>query len=73
MKAKTFVTFALLAFVAAADADAALNALRADPLARHAAIIGEVSDGEPGLELRTALGARRTVRMPLGELLPRIC
>jgi hydrogenase maturation factor len=32
-----------------------------------------VEAGAPGLELETALGARRLVRMPQGELLPRIC
>lgn len=63
----------MLAFVPEADADAALAALRAHPLGASAARIGSVSAGEPGCELVTGLGARRSLRMASGELLPRIC
>jgi hydrogenase expression/formation protein HypE len=63
----------LLAFVAPDHAEGALAALRAHPLGRSAALIGRVEAGEPGVEVETELGARRTLRMPLGELLPRIC
>ena len=63
----------LVAFVPADRADDALSAMRADPLGAEAAIIGRVEEGEPGLELVTALGGRRGVHLPLGEILPRIC
>lgn len=62
----------LLCFVPAEQAPTALRTLRAHDLGRAAAEIGRVDAGQ-GLELITALGARRTVRMPQGELLPRIC
>jgi hydrogenase expression/formation protein HypE len=36
--------------------------------------IGRVIDGPPGrVYLKTAIGARRIVEMPVGEILPRIC
>jgi hydrogenase expression/formation protein HypE len=63
----------LVAFVPADQADSALAALRADPLGREAAIVGRVERGDPGLELVTSLGGRRTVQQPAGEVLPRIC
>jgi hydrogenase expression/formation protein HypE len=63
----------LLAFVPEADAARALEALRAHPLGARAARIGHVEAGSGTVELETRLGARRVVRMPLGELLPRIC
>jgi hydrogenase expression/formation protein HypE len=57
-----------------ADAALVLAAMRSHPLGRQAALIGEVTAAEPGLvSLRTLLGVRRTVDMPLGEQLPRIC
>jgi hydrogenase expression/formation protein HypE len=61
-----------VAAVAPDDAEAALGALRAHPLGAHAAQIGQVSDGD-GVHLRTSLGVSRPLRMPAGELLPRIC
>ncbi|MEV8248445.1 hydrogenase expression/formation protein HypE [Streptomyces rochei] len=65
----------MVAFVAPAAADEALAALRSLPEGREAARIGEVpSSGETGrVTLRTLVGARRVVEMPLGEQLPRIC
>jgi len=64
----------LVAAVPALDAVAVLAAMRSHPLGREAALIGEVTAAEPGLvSLRTLLGVRRTVDMPLGEQLPRIC
>ncbi|MEV8293632.1 hydrogenase expression/formation protein HypE [Streptomyces enissocaesilis] len=65
----------MVAFVAPAAADEALAALRSLPEGREAARIGEVpSSGEAGrVTLRTLVGARRVVEMPLGEQLPRIC
>ncbi|MBN1286352.1 MAG: hydrogenase expression/formation protein HypE [Anaerolineae bacterium] len=64
----------LVAFVARADADAVLAAMRAHPLGADAAIIGEAAAEHPGLvAARTGIGGRRVVDMPLGVLLPRIC
>jgi len=64
----------LVAFVPPTEAEAALAALRAHPLGREAAPIGTVTAEHPRLVLaRTAIGGRRVVDMPLGELLPRIC
>jgi len=51
----------------------ALRLLRAHPLGCDAARIGRVEAGEPGCELETTVGGRRTLRMAAGELLPRIC
>jgi len=63
----------LIAFVPQDQAAAALSVLRANPLGSAAAVIGRVEEGDPGVELNTALGGRRSVRLPLGEVLPRIC
>ncbi|MFB8248929.1 hydrogenase expression/formation protein HypE [Streptomyces sp. NPDC055952] len=65
----------LVAFVAAPAADGALDALRSLPEGREAARIGRVlaSGAEGRVTLRTLVGARRVVEMPLGEQLPRIC
>ena len=64
----------LVAFVPPEEAEAALAALRAHPLGRDAARIGAATAEHPGRVLaRTAIGGRRIVDMPLGELLPRIC
>ncbi|MBN1580681.1 MAG: hydrogenase expression/formation protein HypE [Anaerolineae bacterium] len=52
----------------------ALTALQDHQLGRDAAIIGRVTDEHPGrVALRTVLGARRILRMLVGEQLPRIC
>ncbi|MEV7982265.1 hydrogenase expression/formation protein HypE [Streptomyces sp. NPDC086519] len=65
----------MVAFVAADAADAALAALRCLPEGAQAVRIGEVLPQGPGgrVTLRTLVGARRIVDMPLGEQLPRIC
>ncbi|WP_369221187.1 hydrogenase expression/formation protein HypE [Streptomyces sp. R39] len=65
----------MVAFVAADAADAALAALRSLPEGAQAVRIGEVLPQGPGgrVTLRTLVGARRIVDMPLGEQLPRIC
>lgn len=60
--------------VAPEFADAALQALRAHPLGREAALIGQVTADHPArVVLRTPLGARRILDMLVGEQLPRIC
>ncbi|MFF4632649.1 hydrogenase expression/formation protein HypE [Streptomyces griseorubiginosus] len=65
----------LVAFVEAAAAQEALTALRSLPEGSGSVRIGEVLlEGPPGrVTLRTLVGARRIVDMPLGEQLPRIC
>ncbi|HLH68954.1 MAG TPA: hydrogenase expression/formation protein HypE [Candidatus Dormibacteraeota bacterium] len=64
----------LVAVVAAADAEAALAAMRAHPLGREAAIIGEVRAEPPGMVfMHTAFGGSRVVDMLIGDPLPRIC
>jgi hydrogenase expression/formation protein HypE len=63
-----------LAVVAPEAAAAALAALRAHPLGREAAIVGEVVAGHPGrVMLRSRVGGERIVDMLSGEQLPRIC
>lgn len=64
----------LVAFVAPERADAALDALRAQPAGADAAIIGEVRDEPEGRVLgRTTFGGHRMIDMLVGDPLPRIC
>jgi hydrogenase expression/formation protein HypE len=63
-----------VAIVGSADAESALELMRAHPLGRKAAIIGAVVRDRPGfVTMTTRLGGQRIVDMPLGEQLPRIC
>lgn len=64
----------LLAIVAGASAEQALEVMRRHPQGAGAAIIGEVSDSKPGkVFIKTSIGGRRSVEMLAGEQLPRIC
>jgi hydrogenase expression/formation protein HypE len=64
----------LVALVAAADAAATLAAMRAHPLGRDAAAIGEViADPHHFVQMDTSFGGRRNVDWLTGEQLPRIC
>ncbi len=64
----------LVAAVAPAHADAALAALRAHPLGREAARIGEVvDDPHRFVQVRTRFGGQRLVDWLSGDPLPRIC
>ncbi|GAA5066522.1 hydrogenase expression/formation protein HypE [Roseibacterium beibuensis] len=64
----------LVAIVPAAEAEAALSAMRAHPLGIDAAIVGEVGeDPDHFVEMETAFGGRRMVDWIAGEQLPRIC
>ncbi|MBP1678483.1 MAG: hydrogenase expression/formation protein HypE [Bacteroidetes bacterium] len=64
----------LLAIVPPEDAAKALASMRADPLGRDAADIGEVTSAHPGtVTMQTAIGGERVVDMLSGEQLPRIC
>lgn len=61
-----------VAIVRKKDEAAVLNLL----MSRNetASVIGRVTDGQPGLvTIQTAIGGRRILDMPAGELLPRIC
>ena len=58
------------------EAEAALAAMRAHPLGRRAAVIGQVTDPPargPPVVLCTTVGGQRVLEMPYGEDLPRIC
>ncbi|MEU7580133.1 hydrogenase expression/formation protein HypE [Streptomyces sp. NPDC041068] len=64
----------LVAFVAADATESILAALRAYPEGEQAVHIGHCGEqARARVELRTLIGARRVVDMPLGEQLPRIC
>ena len=64
----------IVAVVAPEESEAALAAMRANPLGAGASAIGRVSEGEAGrVTMQTAFGGRRIVDMLVGEQLPRIC
>ena len=64
----------VVAVVAPDDADAALAAMRSDPLGANAARIGEiVADPQSIVVLLTSFGGTRIVDMLVGDPLPRIC
>lgn len=64
----------LVAICPSADAERALTALRAHPLGRDAAIIGQVVEDERCfVQLHTRMGGRRMLDWLNGDPLPRIC
>jgi hydrogenase expression/formation protein HypE len=64
----------LVAVVPGEQADRAVGALRAHPLGEQAAVIGHVTDDQPGIvRLKTAFGGTRIVDLLVGDPLPRIC
>ena len=64
----------LVAIVAEEVAEAILKRMKAHPLGRDAALIGEVREEPRGkVLLRTSIGSTRIVDMMVGEPLPRIC
>ncbi|MFD7664994.1 hydrogenase expression/formation protein HypE [Streptomyces sp. NPDC059788] len=64
----------LVAYVPEAQADDALDAMRGTPEGTSAVRIGRTTAAHPGrVDLRTRVGARRVIDMPVGEQLPRIC
>jgi len=64
----------LVAICAPDDAQRLLAAMRAHPLGRDAAIIGEVIEDEHAfVQMDTAFGGRRVVDWLTGDQLPRIC
>jgi hydrogenase expression/formation protein HypE len=64
----------LVAICAAEDAERLLAAMRAHPLGRDAAVIGEaIEDPHRFVQMETGLGGSRIVDWLAGEQLPRIC
>jgi len=64
----------LVAIVPAADVDGLLEVMRAHPLGRRAALIGEVTvDAHHFVQMRTRFGGKRIVDWLAGDQLPRIC
>ncbi|MFW6058581.1 MAG: hydrogenase expression/formation protein HypE [Phycisphaeraceae bacterium] len=64
----------LIAVAPPEDADRLLEVMRAHPLGRDAAIIGEIVEDHPGrVVLRSLVGGERVVMPITGEQLPRIC
>jgi hydrogenase expression/formation protein HypE len=56
------------------DAGRLVEVMRAHPLGKNAAVIGEVVSDHTGLVvLRSVVGGARVVTMLMGEQLPRIC
>jgi hydrogenase expression/formation protein HypE len=62
-----------VAFAAESQADRVLEAMREHSLGRGAARIGRVTGTRPRVVLRTRMGSRRLLLLPVGEPLPRIC
>jgi hydrogenase expression/formation protein HypE len=64
----------LVAAVAAEDAARVLDAIRAHPLGREAAVVGRVVADHPGIvTVRSSVGGERVLPLLSGEQLPRIC
>lgn len=64
----------LVAICASTQAEPLLEAMRAHPLGRDAAVIGEViEDAHQFVQMETAFGGTRMVDWLTGEQLPRIC
>jgi hydrogenase expression/formation protein HypE len=64
----------LVAVVAPDEVQRLVAVMRAHPLGREAAAIGEVVSAHPGMvTLRSLIGGERVVAMLSGEQLPRIC
>jgi hydrogenase expression/formation protein HypE len=64
----------LVAIVPAEEADRLLEVMRAHPLGRDAAAVGQVVEAQAGVvSLRTLIGGERIVSLLSGEQLPRIC
>lgn len=64
----------LVAFCAPEDAERLLNVMRAHPLGRNAAIIGNVIEDERRfVQMETSFGGSRIIDWLAGDPLPRIC
>ena len=64
----------LVAFIAAGDAERALQIMSRHAVGAGSAVIGRVGESSaPIVTLKSAIGANRILDMPSGEQLPRIC
>jgi hydrogenase expression/formation protein HypE len=64
----------IVAVVAGGSENKAIELLKECPIAAGAAIIGEITSGNPRkVVLNTRIGGSRILAEPSGELLPRIC
>jgi len=63
----------LVAFVGPEGAAQALEGLRSVPCGKQAEIIGVVTESRARVTLVTTVGGRRTIDVPVGTQLPRIC
>lgn len=64
----------LIAVVAADEAENLVTAMRAHPLGKDAAVIGEIVAEHPGVAtMKSVAGGERVVSMLSGDQLPRIC
>lgn len=63
----------LLVFLPERHANDVLKTIRKHPLGKKAAIIGNVTGGEPSVRIKTLVGSTRIIEMITGEQLPRIC
>lgn len=64
----------LICICAPDDADALLAVMKAHPLGRESAVIGQVTEDEHGfVQMETTFGGSRIVDWLAGEQLPRIC
>ncbi len=63
----------LIAVVPENSANGLIDAMRAHPSGKNAAIIGEALLAEPRVVVKTAFGSRRILDMLVSEQLPRIC
>ena len=60
--------------IAKEEAEKIVEALRKCPYSKDAAIIGEVTEDQPGkVVMTTEIGTQALLPQPGGELLPRIC
>jgi hydrogenase expression/formation protein HypE len=55
------------------SADPIIETLRKARYGRNAAVIGKVTEGPPGVLMKTVIGGLRAVDYPVGDQLPRIC
>jgi len=64
----------LIAFVPESEVEKVMTIFTQHPLTKDAAVIGQViSNNNPVVYLRTSIGGKRLLDMPIGDQLPRIC
>jgi hydrogenase expression/formation protein HypE len=64
----------LIAFVPESSVDQVLAVMHRHPLAKQASVIGSVvSENNPIVYVKTPIGGKRLMHMPVGDQMPRIC